>query len=63
MKCRFCGYTYGWVWEDDAYVASLGEHGDFYRFLADQYNPVTGNQNHSVVMCPHPECQRTQLEE
>lgn len=63
MKCRFCGYVHGFQWVDGEYVVTLGIHGDFYRFLAERYNIMTGNGKHMVVMCPNPDCQRTQLEE
>lgn len=63
MKCKFCGYTNGWVWRDGIYTESEGEYGDFW--LIGKLTPFSGSAYEDeakyAVMCPVTGCQRTQI--
>lgn len=65
MICKFCGYTHGWGWFGEygqEYVKVDGQYGDFYRSHVKRLDS-SGVVKYNVLMCPNPECQRTQLEE
>lgn len=63
MKCRFCGYCHGWIWVEDNYTEVIGEHGQFWIIgNLKRQDQLYEDESGFAVMCPVPECQRTQIE-
>lgn len=62
MKCAFCGYENGRVWDGQRYSEVAGKHGEFYHVVTATRKVKHSEEHWPVVMCPVPTCQRTQLE-